>query len=90
MAYVDPRNYYVIPFFGAEFGFLKWNFHVLFPVYININYWNKMEFYVKFGILKWNFQNINTVILVTLKGVFTLDMVFPVVKGRVCEHLTMV
>ncbi len=34
-------------FFGAEFGILKWNFHVLFPIYFNVNYWNKVEFYVK-------------------------------------------
>ncbi len=48
--------------FFAEFGILKWNFHVLFPVYFNVNYWNKIEFYVKlaiFSIIKWNFQNIN-------------------------------
>ncbi len=52
--------------FGSEFGNLKWNFHVLFPVYFIVNYWNKMEFYVKFvifSILKWNFQNINIVIV---------------------------
>ncbi len=52
-------------FFAAEFGILKWNFHVLFPVYFNIYYWNKMIFYVKFAIfsiLTLNFQNINAVI----------------------------
>ncbi len=34
-----------------------------FPIYFNVNYWNKIEFYVKydyfFSILKWIFQNIN-------------------------------
>ncbi len=52
--------------FFAEFGILKWNFHVLFPVYFNVNYWNKVEFYVKFAIfsiLKWKFQNINGIIV---------------------------
>ncbi len=23
---------------GLEFGILKWNFHVIFPVYSNVNY----------------------------------------------------
>ncbi len=53
-------------FVGTEFGILKWNFHVIFPVYFNVNYWNKMEFHVKvaiFSILKWNFQNINIVLM---------------------------
>ncbi len=53
-------------FFGKEFGILKWNFHVLFPVYFNVNHSNKMEFNVKFAtfsILKWNFQNIIVVIV---------------------------
>ncbi len=29
-----PRNYCVIIFLGAEFGILKWDFHVLFPLFI--------------------------------------------------------
>ncbi len=37
-------------FFATEFGILKWNFHILFAIYFNVNYWNKMEFYVKFAI----------------------------------------
>ncbi len=39
---LEPCNYCVIPFLGAEFGILKWNFHVHFHVYINVNYKNKM------------------------------------------------
>ncbi len=37
--------------------------------YFNVNYWNKMEFYVKFvifSIIKWNFQNINALIAALL------------------------
>ncbi len=37
-------------FFGTEFDILKWNFHVPFPLYFNVNYRNNMEFYVKFAI----------------------------------------
>ncbi len=58
-------------FFSAEFGILKWYFHVLFPGYFNVNYSNKMKFYVKFDIfciLKWKCQNINRVIA----GLYTL------------------
>ncbi len=63
----DPRAPQLLcySFLGTEFVILKWNFHVLFPVYFNVNYWNKMELYVKFvifSILKWNIQIINTVI----------------------------
>ncbi len=39
-------------FLGAEFGIFKWNFHVLFPVYFNVNYWIKINFYAKFVIFK--------------------------------------
>ncbi len=55
---VEPGNY-CIPFFCTEFDVLNWNFHVPFPAYFNVNYWNKKwKFYVKFAIfsiLKWNF-----------------------------------
>ncbi len=49
--YLEQYKYHVIiapqllrySFFGTEFGILKWNFDVLFPVYFNVNFRNKME-----------------------------------------------
>ncbi len=80
MGILEPCNYHIIPFFGAEFGILKWNFHVLFLGYFNVNYWYKMEFYVKFSIfsfLKWNFQNINAV----FEGLWDFDVLFFLIRS---------